>query len=72
MLESKGLCLSQSKTKYMECKFSANRYSNELGVRIGDKELRKSDHFRYLGSILQKNRQLDGDLNHRIQAGLMK
>ncbi|RXH85178.1 hypothetical protein DVH24_041946 [Malus domestica] len=29
----------------------------------------KSDRFRYLGSILQKNGELDGDLNHRIQAG---
>ncbi|RXH79784.1 hypothetical protein DVH24_040931 [Malus domestica] len=32
----------------------------------------KSDRFRYLGSILQKNGELDGDLNHRIQAGWMK
>ncbi|KAM1908181.1 hypothetical protein ACFX14_027730 [Malus domestica] len=45
---------------------------NELGVRIGDQEIPKSDRFRYLGSILQKNRELDGDLNHRIQAGWMK
>ena len=27
---------------------------------------------RYLGSILQKNRELDGAVNHRIQAGWMK
>ncbi|CAN6700901.1 unnamed protein product [Malus baccata var. baccata] len=46
----------------MECKFSANGGQNELG----------SDRFRYLGSILQKNGELDGDLNHRIQAGWMK
>ncbi|CAN6559787.1 unnamed protein product [Malus baccata var. baccata] len=44
------------------CKFSANGGSNELG----------SDHFCYLGSILQKNGELDEDLNHRIQAGWMK
>ncbi|KAM2693357.1 hypothetical protein EV2_007535 [Malus domestica] len=42
------------------------------GVRIGDQEIPKSDRFRYLGSILQKNGELDGDLNHRIQAGWMK
>ncbi|KAB2607014.1 hypothetical protein D8674_006731 [Pyrus ussuriensis x Pyrus communis] len=30
VLESKGLRLSRSKTKYMECKFSANGGSNEL------------------------------------------
>ncbi|RXH73513.1 hypothetical protein DVH24_016335, partial [Malus domestica] len=32
----------------------------------------KSDRFRYQGSILQKNGELDGDLNHIIQAGWMK
>ncbi|KAB2612838.1 RNA-directed DNA polymerase (Reverse transcriptase) [Pyrus ussuriensis x Pyrus communis] len=41
VLESKGLCLSQSKTEYMECKFSANGGQNELGVRIGDQEVPK-------------------------------
>ncbi|KAM2387188.1 hypothetical protein ACFX1X_039558 [Malus domestica] len=72
VLESKGLRLSRSKTEYMECKFSANGGQNELGVRIEDQEIPKSDRFRYLGSILQKNGELDGDLNHRIQAGWMK
>ncbi|CAN6710825.1 unnamed protein product [Malus baccata var. baccata] len=56
----------------MECKFSANRGQNELGVRIGDQEIPKSDRFRYLGSILQKNGEFDGNLTHRIQAGWMK
>ncbi|XP_068336681.1 uncharacterized protein [Pyrus communis] len=69
VLESKGLHLSWSKTEYLECKFSANGGLNELGVRIGDQEVPKSDNFRHLGSILQKNREFDGDLNHRIQAG---
>ncbi|KAM1720706.1 hypothetical protein ACFX12_022337 [Malus domestica] len=56
----------------MKCKFIANEGQNELGVRIGDKEIPKSNRFRYLGSILQKHRELDGDLNHRIQARWMK
>ncbi|KAM2329844.1 hypothetical protein ACFX1X_020752 [Malus domestica] len=72
VLESKGLRLSRSKIEYMECKFNANGGQNELGVRIGDQEVPKSDRFRYLGSILQKNGELNKDLNHRIQAGWMK
>ncbi|KAM2205475.1 hypothetical protein ACFX1S_024966 [Malus domestica] len=56
----------------MECKFSANGGQNELGVRIRDQEIPKSDRFRYLGSILQKNGEFDRDLNHRIQAGWIK
>ncbi|KAM3015773.1 hypothetical protein FF2_028310 [Malus domestica] len=35
-------------------------------------KITKSDRFRYLGSIVQENGELDGDLNHRIQAGWMK
>ena len=57
--------------EYMECKFSANGGSNELQVRIGYQEVPKSDRFCYLGSILQKNGELDGDLNHRLQASWM-
>ena len=72
VLESKGLRLSRSKTKYIECKFSATIGPIESRVRIGDHEVPKSDRFCYLGSILQKNRDLDGDLNHRIQAGWIK
>ena len=59
--------LSRSKTEYMECKFYVNGDSKEFRVRIEDHKVPKSDCFRYLGSILQKNRELDGDLNHRIQ-----
>ncbi|CAN6692812.1 unnamed protein product [Malus baccata var. baccata] len=51
----------------MECKFSAKGGQNELGVRIKDQEIPKSYRFHYLGSILQKNEKLDGDLNHIIQ-----
>ncbi|KAB2606459.1 hypothetical protein D8674_006176 [Pyrus ussuriensis x Pyrus communis] len=72
VLESKGFHLSRSKTEYMKYKFSANGSSNELGVRIGDHEVPKSDCFCYLGSILQKSGELNGDFNHRIQAGWMK
>ena len=35
-------------------------------------KITKSDRFCCLGSILQENGELDGDLNHRIQAGWMK
>ncbi|KAM1152002.1 hypothetical protein FF1_034659 [Malus domestica] len=59
VLEYKDLRLSRPKTEDMECKLSANGGSNELGVTIRE-------------SILQKNGELDGDLNHRIQARWMK
>jgi hypothetical protein len=30
------------------------------------------DTFRYLGSMLQKDRDIDEDVNHRIKAGRIK
>lgn len=51
----------------MECKFSDDGYSNEIELRIGDHEVPKSEHLRYLESLLQKNRKLNGDLNHRYK-----
>ena len=30
------------------------------------------DTFRYLGSMLQRDRDIDEDVSHRIKAGLMK
>jgi hypothetical protein len=32
----------------------------------------KKDIFRYLGSMLQKNRDIDEDVSHRIKAGWLK
>jgi len=31
-----------------------------------------SSHFKYLGSIIQKDGEINSDVNHRIQAGWLK
>jgi len=31
-----------------------------------------SSHFKYLGSIIQKDGEIDSDVNHKIQAGWLK
>ncbi|KAM2151572.1 hypothetical protein ACFX1R_046006 [Malus domestica] len=36
------------------------------------RQIRKVKTIPHSGSILQENLELDGDLNHRIQAGWMK
>ncbi|OIT37496.1 dna mismatch repair protein msh6 [Nicotiana attenuata] len=60
-LESKGSKLSRSKTKYVECKFSAE--SREVGrdVRLGSQVIPKRDSFKYLGSTIQGNGEIDED-----------
>ncbi|KAM3305906.1 hypothetical protein P3S67_012775 [Capsicum chacoense] len=71
-LESKGFRLSRSKTKYMECKFSEVRQEDDVVVRLDSQEIRKRDSFRYLGSMIQGNDEIDKDVSNRIGAGWMK
>jgi hypothetical protein len=65
-LEAKGFRFSRSKTKYMKCDFSAT--TQEGDVRL-DGVVPKKDTFRYLGSMLQKDRNIDEDISHRIKVG---
>lgn len=71
-LEARGFRLSRSKTEYMECKFSGVTSSEAGAVTLDSKVIQGSNVFRYLGSILQKDGELDGDVAHRINAGWLK
>ncbi|XP_065867476.1 uncharacterized protein [Euphorbia lathyris] len=71
-LESRGFKLSRSKTEYLECKFSGRR-SRETGtITLDGRVVQASDCFRYLGSIIQTDGEVDGDVAHRIKAGWSK
>jgi hypothetical protein len=70
-LKAKGFRLSRSKTDYMKCDFSATR-QEEGDVRLNGQVVPKKDTFRYLGSMLQKNGDIDEDVSHRIKAGWLK
>jgi hypothetical protein len=71
-LEARGFKLSKSKTEYMECRFSKQRSSDGSVVKLGEHEIPVDDSFKYLGSIIQKYGEIDGDVNHRIKVGWMK
>ncbi|KAK9756043.1 hypothetical protein RND81_01G069300 [Saponaria officinalis] len=74
-LETRGFRLSRSKTEYLRCQFSnaARLRSTEVGSIIFDGNVVEgSEFFRYLGSIIQKDGELDGDVAHRIKAGWLK
>ena len=68
-LESHGFRLSRSKTEYMECKFNKRRSSSDLEVKISDHIIPQVERFKYLGSIIQNDGEITGDVTHRIQAG---
>jgi hypothetical protein len=66
-LEAKDFRLSRSKTEYMKCDFSATTQKGD--VRLDGHVVPKKDIFRYLGSMLQKDGDIDEDLSHKIKAG---
>jgi hypothetical protein len=63
--------LSRSKTEYIKCDFSATTQKEE-DVRLDGQMVPKKDTFHYLGSMLQKNGDIDNDVSHRIKAGWLK
>jgi hypothetical protein len=69
-LEAKGFRLSRFKTEYMKYNFSAT--TQEGDVRLNGHVIPKKDTFRYLGSTLQKDGDIDEDLSHKIKAGCLK
>jgi hypothetical protein len=71
ILEVKVFRLSRSKIEYMKCDFSATT-QEEGDVRLDGPVVPKKDTFCYLGSMLQKNGNIDEDVSHRIKAGWLK
>jgi hypothetical protein len=55
----------------MKCDFSATT-QEEGGVKLNGQVVPKKDIFRYLGSMLQKNGNIDEDVSHRIKVGWLK
>ena len=70
-LESKDFRLSRTKTEYMRCDFSGV-VQEEGDVSLEGQVVPKNDTFRYLGSMLQKDGDIDADVSHRIKVGWIK
>jgi hypothetical protein len=70
-LELKGFKLSRTKTEYMRCDFSVTRHE-EGDVSLDGQVVTKKDTFWYLGSMLQKDGDIDEDVRHRISIGWLK
>nr|XP_009777771.1 PREDICTED: uncharacterized protein LOC104227254 [Nicotiana sylvestris] len=65
-LESKDFKLSRTKTEYLECKFSVEPREACMDVRLGSQVIAKRGSFKYLGSIIQGNGEIDEDVTHYI------
>jgi hypothetical protein len=55
----------------MKCDFSATT-QEEGGVRLDGQVVPKKNIFRYLGSMLQKNWDIDEDVSHKIKVVWLK
>jgi len=71
-LEAYGFHLSRSKTEYMECNISRRRSRSTLEVKVGDHIIHQVTRFKYLGSIVQNDGEIEADVSHRIQAGWLR
>ena len=69
-LESKGFRLSRTKTEYMRCDFGTTNRKEE-DVSLEGQVVPRNDTFRYLGSMLQRDRNIDDDVSHRIKVWWM-
>ena len=67
-LEARGFGLSRSKTKYLHCCFSG-RTDAGGEVTLDGRSIPKVAKFKYLGSIIQQNGDIDEDINQRIKVG---
>ena len=71
-LEFKGFKVNRRKTEYMNCNFNRHIERAETTVRIEDLEIPQSDSFRYLGSIISKDGEIDENGEHRIKTRWLK
>ena len=64
-LEFRDFKLSRLKTEYLTCWCSGAEW-NGGEVTMGGEVLLRVEKFKYLGSIIEENEDIDEDVNHRI------
>ena len=70
-LESKCFRLDRIKTEYMRCDFGTITQEEE-DISLEGQVVTKKDTFWYLGSMLQRDGDIDADVGHIIKAGWIK
>nr|XP_027231092.1 uncharacterized protein LOC113822750 [Penaeus vannamei] len=64
-LEDRGLKISRTKSEYL----SFNDFEEENGVEMDDEIIKRVPAFKYLGSHVTEDGELDIEVNQRIQSG---
>ncbi|XP_019236534.1 PREDICTED: uncharacterized protein LOC109216790 [Nicotiana attenuata] len=66
LLSLKVFKVSRTKTEYLECKFSDVTQEADIDVSPDTQVIFKRGSFKYLGSIIQGDEEIDEDVTHRI------
>ena len=61
--------MSRPKTEYLHCRFSVGEGGVANEVAIEGPAIPRVERFRYLGSIIHENGEIDEDINQRIKIG---
>ncbi|XP_019257878.1 PREDICTED: uncharacterized protein LOC109236115 [Nicotiana attenuata] len=54
-------------TEYLKCKFSVVTGEADINVRLDSQVIPKRGSFKYLGSVIQGDEEIDEDVTHRIR-----
>ncbi|XP_021991266.1 uncharacterized protein LOC110888028 [Helianthus annuus] len=68
-LKDNGLKISRSKTEYLYCDFNDAGGFEDTQITIEGQVVPEATKFKYFGSFAQRDRELDGDVAHRIHVG---
>ena len=72
VLKGKGLRISRTKTEYLLYNFSGVESIGEPEVTIGGEVVECTSKFKYLGSLIQSNGEIDEDVTNHKQVGWLK
>ena len=64
--------ISHTKIEYLRCNFSDDEQDDGPDVTIGEDVIVNTNKFKYLGSVIQSNGAINGDVTHCIQGGWLK
>ena len=56
----------------MHCNFGSRQTHEDIEITLGDHTIQQMDKFKYLWSIIQKDCEVDRDVNNRIHSGWFK
>ena len=66
-LENRGLRINRVKTEWMRCLFGEE--GNEVDLELDMENLKEVESFKYLGSFLNNDGNMEREMSNRIQAG---